>query len=192
MLFITLRQRTQTCQSLLVVDATKSKQMLKWATALSPESLVRIYAKVEQAPELIKSCSVQQVELKIEQVYSKKLTFIGYLEDLNISQIFAESVADRLPFTIEDASRPPAEITEESGFSPIHLDTRLNNRVIDLRTVTNQSIFRVQAGVSRFFRSFLDSKGFTEIHTPKLNGGASEGGANVFEVPYFKGLVENN
>ena len=27
---------------------------------------------------------------------------------------------------------------------------------------------------------------FTEIHTPKLIGAASEGGANVFKLQYFK------
>ena len=31
------------------------------------------------------------------------------------------------------------------------------------------------------------SQGFIEIHTPKIIGAASEGGANVFEVSYFKG-----
>ena len=37
------------------------------------------------------------------------------------------------------------------------------------------------------FRSFLRSQGFTEIHTPKLLGTASEGGADVFKVEYFGG-----
>lgn len=103
---------------------------------------------------------------------------------------------------MEDASRPVTEINEESGFNPVHLDTRLNHRVVDLRTITNHAIFRIQAGVSRLFRylldsrtvhsnkyfcrSFLDSRNFTEIHTPKLLGAASEGGANVFKVTYFK------
>jgi aspartyl-tRNA synthetase len=43
-------------------------------------------------------------------------------------------VEGRLPFSLEDASRPEAEI-EESGaqFNRVLLDTRLNNRVIDLR-----------------------------------------------------------
>ncbi|KAJ3316037.1 aspartate--tRNA ligase dps1 [Boothiomyces sp. JEL0838] len=168
MLFVTLRQRTETVQSILVVDeATVSKQMLKFATGISAESLVKVEAVVTKSPELIKSCTVQNYELKITKIY-------------------VISSADRLPFTMEDASRPIAQITEESGFSPIHLDTRLNNRVIDLRTITNQAIFRIQATITKHFRNFLDTRGFTEIHTPKINGGASEGGANVFEVPYFK------
>jgi aspartyl-tRNA synthetase len=33
----------------------------------------------------------------------------------------------------------------------------------------------------------LADKGFVEIHTPKIISAASEGGANVFKVSYFKG-----
>ena len=39
----------------------------------------------------------------------------------------------------------------------------------------------------QLFRGFLRSEGFTEIHTPKLVGTASEGGADVFCVEYFGG-----
>jgi aspartyl-tRNA synthetase len=35
------------------------------------------------------------------------------------------------------------------------------------------------------FREYLYSQGFIEIHTPKLIGGSSEGGANVFKLKYF-------
>lgn len=66
-------------------------------------------------------------------------------------------------------------------------DTRLDNRVLDLRTPANQAIFRLEAGVCRLFRDILAGKGFTEIHTPKIISAASEGGANVFTVSYFKG-----
>jgi aspartyl/asparaginyl-tRNA synthetase len=62
---------------------------------------------------------------------------------------------------------------------------RLNNRVVDLRTASSQSIFRVQSGICNVFRSYLDERGFIEIHTPKLQAGATESGASVFEVKYF-------
>jgi len=60
-----------------------------------------------------------------------------------------------------------------------------NPRVIDLRTSANQGIFRLQSAVCQHFRQFLLSEGFTEIHSPKLIGTASEGGADVFKVEYF-------
>jgi len=62
---------------------------------------------------------------------------------------------------------------------------RLNNRIVDLRTAPSQAIFRIQSGICNLFRSYLDSQGFLEIHTPKLQGGATESGASVFEVNYF-------
>jgi len=69
----------------------------------------------------------------------------------------------------------------------VNLDTRLDNRVLDLRTQTSQAIFSIQAGVCCFFRDLLTQRHFTEIHTPKIIPAASEGGANVFQVTYFKG-----
>ncbi|KAM3066593.1 aspartate--tRNA ligase dps1 [Clarireedia jacksonii] len=62
---------------------------------------------------------------------------------------------------------------------------RLNNRIVDLRTTPAQAIFRIQSGICNLFRTYLDGQGFIEIHTPKLQGGATESGATVFELNYF-------
>jgi len=66
-------------------------------------------------------------------------------------------------------------------------DTRLDYRVIDLRTPANYSIFRVQHQVENKFREYLSSKDFIGIHTPKLISGSSEGGAAVFKLEYVNG-----
>lgn len=63
---------------------------------------------------------------------------------------------------------------------------------LEIQTITNQAIFKIQAGVCKLFREFLDERGFMEIHTPKLIGAASEGGANVFKLPYFKGICKTS
>ena len=95
-----------------------------------------------------------------------------------------------LPFTVEDANRPEKEVeTSEQQLNRVLLDTRLNNRVVDLRTQTSQAVFRIQAAVGDLFREFLSSKGFVEIHSPKLQGAATESGATVFKVNYFKGTA---
>jgi aspartyl/asparaginyl-tRNA synthetase len=65
------------------------------------------------------------------------------------------------------------------------MQTRLDNRIMDLRTLSKQAIFRVQGGVCQLFREFLIQNEFMEIHTPKMIGGSSEGGANVFKFQYF-------
>lgn len=72
----------------------------------------------------------------------------------------------------------------------VNQDTRLDNRILDLRTPTNQAIYRLEAGVCRLFRDCLTAKGFVEIHTPKIISAASEGGANVFTVSYFKSRLK--
>ena len=65
------------------------------------------------------------------------------------------------------------------------MKTRLDNRIIDLRTKSKQAIFKLSAGICKLFRDYLSGQSFTEIHTPKLIGGSSEGGANVFKFKYF-------
>ena len=57
--------------------------------------------------------------------------------------------------------------------------------MIDLRTSTNQAIFRIRSGVKHLFREFLDARGFIEFETPKLQGAMTESGASVFKVGYF-------
>jgi aspartyl-tRNA synthetase len=68
-LFLTLRQQTVTAQSLLAVDEENiSKQMFKFASGISSESLVRVEAVVTKSPTLIQSCTVQEYELSITKV----------------------------------------------------------------------------------------------------------------------------
>ena len=46
-------------------------------------------------------------------------------------------------------------------------------------------MFKVQSALVKHMRNYLYNKDFTEIHTPKLIGAASESGSEVFEVKYF-------
>ena len=64
-------------------------------------------------------------------------------------------------------------------------NTRFDNRVLDLRIPSTQALMRLQSGVGKLFREYLDKLNFVEIHTPKLIQGASEGGTNVFAIKYF-------
>ncbi|ODV94718.1 hypothetical protein PACTADRAFT_85938 [Pachysolen tannophilus NRRL Y-2460] len=169
MVFISLRQQQDVIQALLKSNGDSvSKQMVKWAGSINLESIVLVHGIVKKVDEEIKSATVQDAEIHITKIYT-----------------IAET-PQQLPMLIEDASRSDAE-AEAAGLPVVNLDTRLDSRVIDLRTVTNQSIFRLQSGICLLFREFLTNKGFTEVHTPKLVGAASEGGSNVFEVSYFKG-----
>ncbi|EJT99868.1 aspartate-tRNA ligase [Dacryopinax primogenitus] len=176
MVFVVFRQRQATIQGLLQVkEGAVSRQMLKWVAGITTESIVLVRGTVARPIEEVQSASVKDAEIHINTLH------------------VVSPVETRLPFTMDDASRPEAEYekAEKEGiqYNKVLLETRLNNRVLDLRTQTNQAIFTVEHGVCELFRSFLNSQGFTEIHTPKLQGAATESGASVFRVQYFTGLA---
>ncbi|XP_041118036.1 aspartate--tRNA ligase, cytoplasmic-like isoform X1 [Polyodon spathula] len=165
--FLVLRQQQFNIQALVAVGDRASKQMVKFAANINKESIVDVEGVLRKVDQKIESCSQQDVELHVER-------------------IFVISLAEpRLPLQLEDAVRPEGEGDEE-GRATVNQDTRLDNRVIDLRTTTNQAIFRLQSGVCQLFRETLINKQFVEIQTPKIISAASEGGANVFTVSYFK------
>ena len=65
------------------------------------------------------------------------------------------------------------------------LENRLDFRPLTLRNEKERAIFKIQEGILRGFRSFLQREGFTEIHTPKIVYAGAEGGANIFRLNYF-------
>ncbi|GAB1865763.1 Aspartate--tRNA ligase, cytoplasmic [Camponotus japonicus] len=166
--FIVLRQQSYTVQGLAAVNEKISKQMIKFISNITKESIIDVKAIVKTVPSKIESCSQEDVEVHIEEVF------------------VISAAKPQLPLQIEDAARPISEADETALNIRVNQDTRLDNRVLDLRTPANQAIFRVEAAVCKLFRDILTKKGFVEIHTPKIISAASEGGANVFTVSYFK------
>jgi nondiscriminating aspartyl-tRNA synthetase len=79
----------------------------------------------------------------------------------------------------------PIEIDKPLDHNSENFDTLFDNRVVGLRNLHERAIFRVQAAVGRAFRKYFEERGFTEVHTPKLLAGATEGGAEVFKTEYF-------
>lgn len=86
--FIVLRQQTSTIQAILsATPDTISKQMVKFTTGISLESIVVIEGVLQKPIEDVKTCSVSNVEIKLDKVF-----------------ILAEA-PNQLPFSLEDASR---------------------------------------------------------------------------------------
>jgi nondiscriminating aspartyl-tRNA synthetase len=77
------------------------------------------------------------------------------------------------------------EIDKPISHKPENLDTLFDTRHIGLRNLQEQKVFRVRAALLRYIREFLTKNEFLEIQTPKLIAGATEGGAEVFNVEYF-------
>jgi len=80
---------------------------------------------------------------------------------------------------------PPIEIDKPISHRPEHLDTLFENRVLNIRNVQEQKIFKIRASVTHYIREFLEENEFIEMDTPKLLAGATEGGAEVFKLDYF-------
>jgi nondiscriminating aspartyl-tRNA synthetase len=81
------------------------------------------------------------------------------------------------------AATPPVQLWRPA--LDVGLPTVLDHAPVVWRHRTRQALWRIAAASVRGFRRVLDVRGFTEIHTPKLVGGATESGANVFTVDYF-------
>lgn len=80
---------------------------------------------------------------------------------------------------------PPIEIDKPISHKSEHLDTLFDNRVIGLRNLQEQKIFKIRGDLTRYIREYLYTQDFVEINSPKLVAGAAEGGAEVFKLDYF-------
>ncbi len=80
---------------------------------------------------------------------------------------------------------PPIEIDKPIQHKPENLDTLFEYRVLNVRNLTEQKIFKIRASLTRYLREFLQEREFVEIDTPKLLAEATEGGAEVFKLDYF-------
>lgn len=65
------------------------------------------------------------------------------------------------------------------------MENLLDYRPITLRNEKQRAIFKLQEGICRGFREFLQGENFTEIHSPKIVKAGAEGGANIFALNYF-------
>lgn len=80
---------------------------------------------------------------------------------------------------------PPIEIDKPISHKSEHLDTLFDHRVLTIRNLSEQKIFKIRNALVRGIRNYLYEHDFTEIDTPKLLGKPTEGGAEVFMLDYF-------
>ena len=131
------------------------------------------------------------IQVSIEKEGNEDLTkkLEGVLKDsimeakgvMKLSEYVKQGGKEFIPTDINILSYAEASPLEEGA----NLDTRLDYRWIDLKTEKNQLMLKIQSTLVEGMREYLYSEDFTEIHTPKLIGTASESGSEVFEVSYF-------
>ncbi len=140
-----------------------------------------------------------KVQITIEKSEEKNKEMVELVEHLTLEStmkvtgILMESPKVKLngmevvPSSMEVTSKSEEELPFNYKMpESANIDTRLDYRFMDLRNEKNQLMFQIQSLLVKSMREYLYSKDFTEIHTPKLIGTASESGSEVFEVNYFK------
>ncbi len=68
----------------------------------------------------------------------------------------------------------------------VELDTRLNNRFMDLRKPQVLAVFRIRELLIRGMREYLTGQGFMEVTTSKIVAAGAEGGSTLFPIKYFE------
>ena len=208
MLFLVLRDSSHTAQGVLFAEEGKiSSQMIDFCSSFPNESIVDIEATVVKANKPIESCTVSNYELSVSTVFlvNDCINVLPFqIEDASRKlEKGAEDVVEQAP--VEDKPKEEDKKEDkkekkkkekeekkkekegkEKAQIAVKSDTRFDNRVLDLRVVSTQSMMKLQSGIGKLFRDYAFKNGFTEIHTPKLIEGASEGGTNVFKLKYFE------
>jgi nondiscriminating aspartyl-tRNA synthetase len=95
----------------------------------------------------------------------------------------AEITSPTVSLLSAPAAPPPFDLYRPNFTAT--LPTILDNAPVALRHPRLRAQFEITAASVAGFRSALDGLGFTEIHTPKIVGSATESGANVFGIDYF-------
>lgn len=125
------------------------------------------------AKKTVSSLSVESVVEIIGTVKAEKQAPGGY--EITVESIVVLSLADpELPIPVI-----------EKGQEETNQNSRLDWRWLDLRKPKNALVFKVWTLMESAFREFWLTRGYLEIHSPKLIATASESGSEVFEVKYF-------
>jgi aspartyl-tRNA synthetase len=174
--------------------------MVKWIGGLPLESFVLVEATVQRPLEPVKSCRVSDYELHVTKCYciapGPPVLGMGFQvanravtnfddEEENLEEQKAEAEAKAKEAAEAEAKDGKAAVAVEDATPSASMGTHLNNPVMHKRAPVQQAIADVRLWTRRLFSQFLDSQGFVQFEPPYLIGSASEGGANVFTLPYF-------
>ncbi|MBU0999799.1 aspartate--tRNA(Asn) ligase [Patescibacteria group bacterium] len=126
-------------------------------SSLHPQDVVSITGKVNKRPANLINKNIPTGEIEIS---AEKIEIL--------------SKAKELPFDMGGKDLN------------LQLPTLLDYRCLTLRHPRVQAIFKVQAAILDGFRKAAKDLGCTEIAVPTIVAGATEGGAEVFKIDYFK------
>ncbi len=153
---------------------------IKWVQFLVlRDSTDKVQVTIEKSEEANK----EMVELVNNLTVESTIKVTGTLKkNDNVRLRGMEFIPTKIEVTSTSDAELPINIHDKDAQL---IDQRLDYRWLDLRNEYNFNIFKIQSDLVKYMREYLYNNDFTEIHTPKLIGAASESGSEVFEVKYF-------
>jgi nondiscriminating aspartyl-tRNA synthetase len=170
--------RSQIGQTVTVkgwVSTLRSQRTMQFLIVRDPTGLVQVTHK--------RGGEGDDLELAIESLTDESAVAVtGRVVDNPAVKLHGLEI---LPEHVEVLGRAEAPLPVDSNSG---LEHRLDWRFLDVRMrPAARLVFDVQTTVEQAMREYVGSRGFTEMHTPKLMGTASESGAEVFRLDYFGG-----
>ena len=158
------------------VHAVRNQKAVQFIILRDHTGLIQIVAERSEANshlnQLIETLTRESAVQVTGVVVQNPNVKLGQLE-VQLKALSVESISDAtLPIDL-------------FGKTETEVDKRLDWRFLDLRQPQHQLLFRVQTTVEMAMREYWISNGFVEIHTPKIMGSPSEGGAELFTLDYF-------
>ena len=110
------------------------------------------------------------------------LLVTGTVKESKEARAGFEILPDKVDVLSKAETPLPLGVVDKVGAD---LDTRLNNRFLDLRKEETRAIFEIEAIAIEGIRRYLISNEFVEVSTPKIVAAGAEGGATLFPIKYF-------
>jgi len=126
-------------------------------------------------------------------IKDKKLAeSLNHEDVIKVVGIVKKSASKKFEYEIEaekveilNKAKTPLPL-DPRGMTKTTLKTQLDWRFMYFRTEEAKAIFRIQTEIIKSFRDFFLSHGFVEMQPPVIIASASEGGAELFSLPYFE------
>lgn len=111
------------------------------------------------------------------------ISVTGEVKESNQTELGVEIIPQSFVLESEAAVPLPLGVIDKVS---AELDTRLNNRFMDVRKPEVRAIFELKSMMIELIEEAVRINGFTQVHTPKIGAAGAEGGAELFKVRYFE------
>ena len=111
------------------------------------------------------------------------ISVVGEVKGSNQTDLGVEVIPQSFVLESEAAVPLPLGVIDKVT---AELDTRLNNRFMDVRKPEIKAIFELKSMMVELIEEAVRSNGFTQVYTPKIGAAGAEGGAELFKVKYFE------